>query len=346
MSSRFHNSRVSIYLVLLAAVFLVPLVLAHSPLTPGDNESLETAALITDPTKSWAVYSELHEGGEAQYYRFEISEGQKIYVMLLKSTAVEDDDFLPGLVLMGPDIPIEGTVPDYVEVPQGARSMVVEGTQPSGATYEPFSPSSFYELAKIDLEAPATGTYYVAVYEPYRGGHYSIAVGEREEYTLSEWILIPVSLISVYQWGGYSLAVIFAPLVVVIALGLGFIVWRQMKRGVSYGLFNWVGAIAGLLFLGTAAMTLLQMALALAKTGIVSEVWLTVLFALGPVIVGIVVLWLVLRSSGKVNLRKRAELAILGVIALFVWAGLLVGPVLAVIASALPARSDKTPGKA
>jgi hypothetical protein len=301
---------------------------------------------VPDPSKSWAIYASLHEGGEAQYYRFEVSEGQRIYVSLLKSTAAEDSDFLPGFVLMGPSIVDEGTVPDYVEVPAGAGSMVVEAVQPESATYEPFSPSNFYALAQADLDAPATGDYYVAVYEQFRGGHYSVAIGWREEYTLSEWVLIPISLISVYQWGGFTLWIIFAPLAAVVVVGLVLIVWRQTRRGVSYGLFNWVGIFAGLLFLGTGAITFTQMVLALTKTGLVSEALLTVLFGSMPVIVGVVTLRLVLKTDGKVNLRTRMELAIVGVVALFAWAGLLLGPALALVASVLPSRTQKASGKA
>ncbi|NIR87877.1 hypothetical protein GWO13_10125 [Candidatus Bathyarchaeota archaeon] len=39
------------------------------------------------------------------------------------------------------------------------------------------------------------------------------------------------------------------------------------------------------------------------------------------------------------KIRKRIYLAILGILALFAWAGLLVGPALAVVASVLPVRT-------
>ena len=40
---------------------------AHSPTTFGDNESLASAALVREPTKSWAIYSEIHTGGESAW---------------------------------------------------------------------------------------------------------------------------------------------------------------------------------------------------------------------------------------------------------------------------------------
>ena len=91
-----------IFLTLVSHTIIVSETLAHAPLGPGDNESLETATEIIDPTKSWAIYAKLHEGGEAQYYRFNATAGQRIHIMLYKSTRPEDTDFLPGFVLMGP----------------------------------------------------------------------------------------------------------------------------------------------------------------------------------------------------------------------------------------------------
>jgi len=329
-----------IFLLLVLPWFLLtPAVLAHAPLTPGDNESLATAVFIPDPTKSWAMYAELHEGGEAQYYSFNITEGERIHVMLFKSPAPEDREFVPSFVLMGPDINGQGDIPDYVETPVGSDTLVAEGEQPAQASYEPFSPSSFYSLADVALDAPSSGTYYIAVYEPFRGGRYGLAIGDREEYSLSEWILIPLNLISVYQWEGQSLIVIFAPLVATLVIGLGLILWLLRNRWTTQTILDWTGILAGLLFLGTGVMILFQMALTLTQTPLVPEIGVTLMLALIPLLLGIGMLRLVLKSLGKVNIRKRAYLAILGLLALFAWAGLLVGPALAIVASVLPTRT-------
>lgn len=328
---------------ILCCLLLTPKVLAHAPLTPGDNENLATATFISDPTKSWAVYGELHEGGEAQYYSFNITQGERIYVMLFKSTDIQDKEFVPGFVLMGPSINNEGDVPDYVEVPTGANTVVIEGKQPGEATYEPFSPSSFYAMADVSLDAPRSGTFYIAVYEPLQGGHYGLAIGERESYSISEWILIPVNLVGVHQWEGQSLALIFAPIIVILALGLGLIFWRLRNRRVSQTLLHWTGTTAGLLFIGTGAMSFFQMILALTHAPLVPEIGVTIVLALIPVLLGIGVLRLVLRSGDQVNIRKRAYLAILGLLALIAWAGLIVGPALAIVASVLPTRTESSP---
>ena len=340
-------NRSSLALVLFTCLFLFLLLVsetsAHSPISPGNNESLDTATPISDPTKSWAVYAELHEGGEAQYYRFDITVGQKIHVMLFRSPSPDDRDFLPGFVLMGPGLSSQGNVPNYVEVPSGAQTLVAEGKQPDQATYEPFSPSIFYSLADLSLDAPSSGTYYIAVYEPSRGGHYGLAVGDRESYTLEEWIFIPLNLISVYQWEGQSLIVIFAPLAITLVVGLGLMIWRQRNRPAALTLLDWTAALAGLLFLGTGINVLFQMILGLTQTALVPEIIVTIVLALAPILLGIGALRIVLRSAGKVDRRKRIYLAILGIVALFLWAGLLVGPALAIVASILPVKVKASP---
>jgi len=85
-----------ILIAILPWLLLTPLVFAHVPFGPGDNESLTTATVIPDPAKSWAIYGDLYEGGEAQYYRFDITENQRIYISLFTSTNPEESGFVPS----------------------------------------------------------------------------------------------------------------------------------------------------------------------------------------------------------------------------------------------------------
>lgn len=306
----------------------------HAPLVPGSNESLDTATVVSDPTKSWAIYAELHEGSEAQYYRFDISQGERIHVSLLKSTAPDDGDFVPSFVLMGPKLISHGTVPKYVDLPEGAGSMIVEGKNPTRATYEAFSPSTFYQLADLELDAPSSGTYYVAVYENSRGGHYGLAIGDRESFTLSEWILTPLSVISIREWSGQSLPLVFAPAAAVLVVGIVILLSRRRITGGPRTLFQWTEAAAGLLFLASGFTVMFQMLIALTLAPLGLDAIVTIVLAVVPIIMGIFAIRFAVRKT--VNVRIRVSMGILGVLALFAWAGFVVGPILAVIASVLP----------
>ena len=325
--------------VLVSLVFM-PRVFGHAPLMPGSNESLAMATVVSDPTKSWAVYAELHEGGEAQYYRFDIGEGQRIHVGLLKSTAPDEGDFVPGLVLMGSKVTSQGTVPEYVEIPQGAGSMVVEGKNPIRATYEAFAPSAFYQLADLELDAPSSGTFYLAIFENSRGGHYGLAIGDRESFTLSEWILTPLSIISIHEWSGQSLPLTFAPAAAVLVLGIATLISRRRTANSPRTLFQLMEAAAGLLFLASGFTVIFQMLLALNLAPLGLDAIVTIVLAVIPIIMGIFAIRFALRKTG--NVRTRVSVAILGMLALFAWAGFIVGPIFAIVSSLLPHSTEKT----
>ena len=324
--------------MLLIAIVLVPAAAqAHSPVGVGDNESLATATPISDPTKSWAIYAALHEGGEAQYYTFDIAWGQTIYVQLFTTTSAEDGNFTPSMALMGPGIPRNDTAPAYVEMPQGAGKIVLAGARPAQATYEAFAPSSFVELASVTMSAPANGTFYVAVFDEARGGHYGLAIGERESFTASEWLLTPVNLLSVYTWEHQDLVVVLAPGIAVVAVGLGLIAWRA-RKGSRLALPAWAGAVAGLLFLASAAVVTGQMALSASRAPAGGWAGVTAVFILLPMALGLVTLRMSLKRPKGWDGRSRIFLVVLGALALVLWAGWIVGPAIAMAAAVLPAK--------
>lgn len=308
---------------------------SHSLLTPGDNESLVSATLVADAAKSWAVYAELHEGGEAQYYRFEMNQGQRLHVMLFISPASREKGFNPSLAIMGPGIESQGTTPSYVDPPSGSAVMVLERVLPAKAEYEPFSPSSFYPTAEARLDVSQTGTYYLAVYEESQGGNYGIAIGDLEAFTVGEVLLLPISLIGVYEWEGQSLEFILSPVLVTFAIGIGVYAWRS--RGVRPKTPTGpVAYLAGLFFAGSGALVATQMVLALTHAPFVSGVGITAGFVLLHLGLGLASLRIAGDVDRGIGTQKRLVLALLGFIGLFLWAGLLLGPALAVVASLLP----------
>ncbi len=307
---------------------------AHVPITTGDNEALDTATYISDPLKSWAIYSELRDGGVANYFKFELAQGQRLRLSLFTP---KESSFTPGLVIMGPGIEPQGTVPAFIEVPEGLAARVVAGAQPETVSYEPFTPSSLYELVDVNTNVTAPGTYYVAVYEPSEGGRYGLAVGYREQFELLEWIRVPLDVITVHQWEGQSLIFILAPMLGIVVIGFLLLFWVR-KKGVPVlqSPMSWLGSLASLLYIGSGATIVTQMGIALTVAPMTAAVIVTVIFALLPIIAGIILLKVVLKAQAGVTVKSRIEMAILGIVGLFIWAGLLVGPVLAIVVSILP----------
>jgi hypothetical protein len=215
----------SLFVFLLIALSTLPLVLAHAPLGTQDNESIDKAIVIPDATKSWALYSALNIDGDPQYYTFNISAGQNIHVLMYKSLRAEDANFTPVLVLLGQNVNATGDIPSKITVPAEYNAQLIHPTTPQ-PSYEPFSPGILAYLTDLTISNASAGQYYLVVYEASSnptGGHYGLAIGDRETYTIDEWILIPINLLSIYQWEGQSFALIFAPMLLTLIVGLIFV---------------------------------------------------------------------------------------------------------------------------
>ena len=324
--------------VLFLLLIMVLPVLAHAPASPGESSYLSTAVLIGQPEKSYVIYGHLHEPGDAAYYRFDMTEGQTLHVALLansRSTAA------PDLIIMGPQLPSSGTPPESLETRAGDGVVVVPGSLPDHAEYEPFSPAAIYPVASYTVRVPATGTYYAAVFSSDGEQDYSFAPGFREEFTVSEWLLVPVSVTGGHVWEGLSLAVILAPCIAVVLLGLALLLRQQKRTGTAYSLFSWLAITAGLLYLGGASITFTQMVRALAITGWDPSAILTLIFIGIPVVLGIVAMLTGLRSIQPMPAKDRLLVAVIGVLGLLFWAGLIIGPVIALVAAIVPAGTKK-----
>jgi hypothetical protein len=320
------------FLLLLTLLASTRAAWAHTPLKPdGENDTLEDALVIPDPTKSWTLYRELHEAGEVEYFRLELGAGERFYVSIY-TPRNEEPEFSPLLVVMGPDIPPGPQPPEFVEVPQGYTASTLHVERPEEPEYEPFTPASYYFLASFDMEARGDGVYYFAVFDPSREGRYGVAIGYRETFTLTEWLLIPFDLVRIHQWEGQPLALILAPLILTLALGVVFTLLRlsgmMSPRGAT-------GITAGLLYIGTGLMTLMQMVFALSGAFSGSMV-LTMVFVLLPLIFGMELMRRSIKVMRTPTAADRGTFVLIGALGLATWAGFLIGPALAALTGLLP----------
>jgi hypothetical protein len=317
---------------------------AHTPLFSQDNTSLQTAFVINDPAKSWAVYANLPSTNEAAYYRFQMDAGGDIDITLLTSEDPADSHFLPSFALMVPDSLSTDPVPSFVDVPTGYGTIVVNGADPGAATYEPFSPGWFYQLANLTLSAPVTGTYYIAVYDQNNTGNYGLPVGYLEGYTIPEILMLPYDLQLVFIWEGQNIFVVLLPLMLSLVLGGMLIYWRTTKgKGPKDDLSRWAAAFGGLAFIGYAGIDFYQMILALSKTGWDNGSVVSILFAILPLALGVIGLRYALKQKAKTTAYHRLGLVAIGLVGLMLWTGLYIGPALMVLAAILPPRIPKLP---
>jgi len=324
-------------LALLILFLLAPAALSHVPLIPEGNGNISSAMHVSDPSKSWAIYGFL--GPKAtQYYSFDLEKSERIYLSLLKSADLREKDFQPEMALLGPGVKIAGQLPEHVILPQGAKDfgiLVIAGKSASNATYEPFGPSSYIEMAVLDTTAPESGRYYVVVYDKATPGHYALTVGTREEFSFSERITMPIRLISVYLWEGQGLGVILIPYLAAEFIGL-LIFWRASKRTA----FRLAGTLAGFLFLATSASVFTQMVFSLTRAPFGPEVYISLAVAVFHALLGVASLRL---ARGEAGILQRVLLAVIGTTALLAGSGFIMGPILAIAASGLPSTGGSAP---
>ncbi len=323
-------------LILLASIALIGLFAssasAHVPVAPEPGETLDTAVEILNPTKSWVVYSDLHEGEEPHYFRFQIEQGERIRLTLMIPISQDPSQFHPVMALMGPGLLNEGSVPSYLETPESGGVVIVESGMPH-PEYEGFTPTSFYAMANIDTIASQTGTYFLAVYEPSSGGRFALALGYIESFSLDEWILVPFSVMIIHQWNGQSLLFIISPFVATVIVGLAYLLMkRQDLRGRSR-LSSWLVITGGLTFVASGVATLFQMVVAISTVPANAQVVVTAAFAMIPLLLGLSTLRIALREEWEHESSAPMKLLVIGVVAPFAWAGLLIGPVLVIIPS-------------
>jgi len=305
---------------------------AHAPAGAGSNEDIVNATLISSPEKSFVLNTELHEGGEAQYYRFPMEKGQVLSGSLM---VPGPDTMVPDLAVIGPGLEPSADVPPFLTIPPGSAAQVIRGHAPGKPSYEPFTPQPVYDVARFSVTVPGNGSYYIAVFGN-SGGRYSLAPGFREEFTAAEWLLIPWSVIAIHLWEGQPLLFIFSPLIAVLAGGFALFLFLRKKRGLRMDPVSLPIAAAGLLYIGGAAMTALQIVHTMNVTGYDPGVILTLFFLCIPLVLGIVIVRAGIRVSGPGSPRRTGlTLIVTGLLGLLFWAGLLIGPVLALVAGGM-----------
>ncbi len=306
-------------------------VTAHVPVGGEPGDTLDTALEIENPLKSWVLYHELHEAGEPHYYMFEMEAGDRLRIILNLPAELEASAFRPILALIGHGIVNSTPAPDYLEMPQGT-GYVIYDNHSLHQEYEGFTPSAFFEILDIDTTVPATGTYYLAIYDMMETERYALAIGFQETFTFDEWILVALNVITIHLWEGQNILAILSPWLITFLLGIIFYSRRGQEQEMENDALTWTGIVAGLLFIGSGFGLLFQMVWALLQVPANAQVIVTAVFALIPILLGIATLR-TLKSGWANDINRILKLALFSGLAIFAWAGLLIGPTILLLVS-------------
>ena len=334
------RSRLAVIFLLIVCIILPSA--AHVLVTADGNTDIRTVYPVEIPTKSYVMYGHLPQAGESAWYQLRMKPGDRLVVSLMtpgyNASVLDMIVMSPGTSLSPVGLPLS------INVPEGYFAEIINGGAPRSATYEPFSPAAVFEVASYSRENTPPGLYYVVIVSSANETSYSIAVGYVEELTPLEWVLVPVNVIITHLWEGQSILVILTPFLAVVIFGFIVISRRESRKGPRMTYSGWLATIAGLCYLGGAAITVVQVVRAIAVTGLASSVAVTLVFAIIPMVLGIWVLRIGRQSSG-ITIHDRIFLVLIAILGSVFWAGLVIGPVIAIAAAAFPEKIKSPPEK-
>jgi hypothetical protein len=208
---------------------------AHRPiLSDGSARDAATALCISDVDLSQVVYDEVTAQSPQLWLAFDLNARQSLYFQLGVPVIDRLKDYRPELALIGPGLPqasLPFAVPDGLGAQEFTSAQIAEPTE----FYEPFSGTSSWILLTETVTVPAAGRYYLVAYDPAgQPGKLWVALGQREEFSLSEIAALQEILPKVRQFheigaASAGLPCFLAPMAVALT---AFCFWSASRRGV------------------------------------------------------------------------------------------------------------------
>ena len=154
--------------------------MGHQPFFEDKEFTFDSPGHIRDPTISTAMYATLETPTNVDYYDFNGSKGEPIFLSITVPQIAGQETFAPTMALMGPSLP-DIVLPKNVKKPQYSGALILE--PPANATpfFEPFSRTSYWTRQEQNVTLPANGRYLVAVWDD-KGqiGRYVFVIGYKE----------------------------------------------------------------------------------------------------------------------------------------------------------------------
>ena len=146
------------------------------------------------------------------------------------------------------------------------------------------------------------------------------------------------SVIGTNPWNWEQIISTLAPFLAIVVLGIVLVARREQRKGRKQPLPFWLATVAGLMYLGGAAIVFVQLFRELHVSPSLSINPVTPAFAIIGMVLGVIAMRTG-RSPSPGLLRNRLILVAIGVLGLVFWSGLVIGPVLSLCAAVVPARN-------
>lgn len=234
--------------IIFSQLLFVSTASAHRP----DNSTNLEITEIQDSQTSFAFYRELTQENAIQVYQLSMQAGEFFHAGINIPQLIGLDDFGVNLALIGPGLPNSNLQTDLAAqgldtnnptlkniLNQNTNGMIAE-SQVSADFYEPFTQTEYWGRQVLELDAPATGTYYLVTWHPEgQTGKYVLDTGTKEIFGFADLFLFPQWWWDAQVYFERGEQVTNALILFGIGLGLGSLMtWWLQRRKIRRTLAN------------------------------------------------------------------------------------------------------------
>ncbi|MGM0410542.1 MAG: hypothetical protein ACQEQF_07225 [Bacillota bacterium] len=202
---------------------------AHKPIDTSKPATRNDPIVIKDHQISWVAYNKLTDIDDVDYYKLEsVKQGEEIYLSMLVPKIERLEDFDPVIALIGPGLPndlsnfSEEEIKEILDIYDNEGVVIKLNDKNNKTFFEPFTQTTYWERQELRIIAPASGDYYVAVFDEEIADKYVLSIGEKEEWGIRDIIKMPmiwwnVRMFMEKKWSTYLItAVVILVLILII----------------------------------------------------------------------------------------------------------------------------------
>jgi len=209
--------------------FAVPGASAHRPGWGNDSGATQIDNLST----SLAFYRELKAPAQVDVYTFQGQAGEHLHAGISIPAISRLESYGVNMALMGPGLPEADHEALPADHPEGLGAIIIPNT-PGKDFFEPFTLTSYWGRQRIEFNLPASGTYYLLVWNPSGAtGKYVMDTGEAEVFSPGDLLRFPVWWVRVHAFFGQGMLMLASLLFFLGGIGTLFVLARRRAKLVT-----------------------------------------------------------------------------------------------------------------
>jgi len=210
-------------------------------------------------------------------------------------------------------------------------------------------PFAYYYLGTFEVTDVIAGDYYIAIFSIGGEGQFGARFGNSQKLNifpedLALWLLWPFAIFEGYHWTNQMWIVIGMPIITTLEAGLLAFIFLFVKRIIPFTAFAVVTYWAAIIAMSSGFLVLYQWANQFYLPGVanrITEICITIPFFIVPILIGTIQIMVTIRT--QVKWYHRVLLIILAISGLASGSGYIIGPIIGVIGSLLPAKDCLNP---